>query len=143
MAVYATDEQLAAWTGDPAPETADRLLRAASRLVDDATLTAVYDVGTDGLPKPGPVADALADACCAQVATWIALGIDPTTGLSAEAPKAVVKSKRIGTAAIDYDTTEAALAAQTRATAGRTLTDEARQILAAAGLTSQRVWLYG
>ncbi|MEK9521455.1 hypothetical protein MIU24_18975 [Streptomyces venezuelae] len=66
--VYATPTQLAEWTGEPAPADAERLLTRASEDVDDALLTAVYDVDTAGMPTDPAVAQALADATCAQVA---------------------------------------------------------------------------
>ncbi|NML50542.1 hypothetical protein HHL19_12815 [Streptomyces sp. R302] len=66
--VYATPAQLTQWTGKPPPPDAERLLTRASEDVDDALLTAIYDVDADGMPTDPAVAQALADAACAQVA---------------------------------------------------------------------------
>lgn len=76
--VYATPEQLTAWTGQPAPAGADRLLARASEDVDDALLTAVYDTDTAGIPTDPNVVAALADAVCAQVEYQQATGDDGT-----------------------------------------------------------------
>ncbi|MFC8584222.1 hypothetical protein ACFUGD_06655 [Streptomyces sp. NPDC057217] len=65
--VYATPEQLTEWTGEPAPADAERLLTRASEDIDDALLTAVYAVDSDGMPTKPAVVQALADATCAQV----------------------------------------------------------------------------
>ncbi|GAU67681.1 hypothetical protein SSP35_05_02480 [Streptomyces sp. NBRC 110611] len=76
--VYATPEQLAAWTGQPTPEDAERLLARASEDIDSALLTAVYPVDDDGDPTAATIAAALADATCAQVEYWLATGDDGT-----------------------------------------------------------------
>lgn len=64
---YATREQLEAWTGQPAPPDAERLLARASQDVDDALRAALYDTDDDGMPTAPEVAEALADATCAQI----------------------------------------------------------------------------
>ncbi|MDX3214569.1 hypothetical protein PV318_03285 [Streptomyces sp. ME02-6991-2B] len=76
--VYATPEQLAAWTGRPAPADAERLLARASQDIDDALLTAVYYTDTAGMPTDPDVVAALADATCAQVEYQQATGDDGT-----------------------------------------------------------------
>ncbi|MFK0289938.1 hypothetical protein ACIQU6_05530 [Streptomyces sp. NPDC090442] len=76
--VYATPEQYAAWTGEPAPEGAERLLARASEDVDSALLTAVYPVDEDGDPTQATIAAALRDATCAQVEYQLAAGDDGT-----------------------------------------------------------------
>ncbi|MFF9507296.1 hypothetical protein ACF1BU_14285 [Streptomyces sp. NPDC014724] len=76
--VYATPEQLAIYTGDQAPEGAERLLARASEDVDAALLTAVYTVDDDGDPTDPAVAAALAAAVCAQVEYQLATGDDGT-----------------------------------------------------------------
>ncbi|MGY4990906.1 hypothetical protein [Streptomyces nigrescens] len=75
---YATPERLSAWTGQPAPADAERLLARASEDVDDALLTAVYATDGAGMPTEPEVADALADATCAQVEYQLATGDDGT-----------------------------------------------------------------
>ncbi|MEU3917113.1 hypothetical protein [Streptomyces sp. NPDC029004] len=76
--VYATPEQLTAWTGQPAPTDADRLLARASEDIDDALLTAVYRTDVLGVPTDTKVIQALADAACAQVEYQLATGDDGT-----------------------------------------------------------------
>jgi hypothetical protein len=65
--IYATTEQLAAWTGRPAPADAERLLARASEDVDTALVAAVYDTDALGMPTNPAIVKALADAVCAQV----------------------------------------------------------------------------
>ncbi|MFE6764357.1 hypothetical protein [Streptomyces sp. NPDC057689] len=76
--VYATPEQLATYTGAPAPEGVERLLARASEDVDAALLTAVYAVDDDGDPTDPAVVAALAAAVCAQVEWQLATGDDGT-----------------------------------------------------------------
>lgn len=68
---YATNEQLTNFLGYPAPEDAARLLVRASELIDDYTITAVYNVDSDDQPTDATVAGAFADATCAQVEYWL------------------------------------------------------------------------
>ncbi|MFD9789629.1 hypothetical protein ACFWXK_01635 [Streptomyces sp. NPDC059070] len=75
---YATPEQLAAWTGAPAPPDAGRLLARAAEDIDSALLTAVYRVDEDGAPIEPAIIAALADATCAQAEHWLATGDDGT-----------------------------------------------------------------
>ncbi|OAR21905.1 hypothetical protein A8W25_28115 [Streptomyces sp. ERV7] len=76
--VYATPEQLSAWTGSPAPPGAERLLARASQDIDDALLTACYAVDADGDPTAPKVVQAMSDAVCAQVEYQLATGDDGT-----------------------------------------------------------------
>ncbi|MFE0762619.1 head-tail connector protein [Streptomyces smyrnaeus] len=76
--VYATPEQLSAWTGQPAPPGAERLLARASEDVDDPLLTAVYCTDAAGMPTDPAIVTALADATCAQVEYQLATGDDGT-----------------------------------------------------------------
>ncbi|MEV4036373.1 hypothetical protein [Streptomyces umbrinus] len=76
--IYATPEQLTAWTGRPAPTDADRLLARASEDIDDALLTAIYATNSAGMPTDPEVVDALADAVCAQIEYQQATGDDGT-----------------------------------------------------------------
>lgn len=78
--VYATSDDLTAWLDpDPVPEAAERMLRRASRFLDDRLLlTAVYPVDADGMPTRPDHRDALRDACCALVEWWAANGDDGT-----------------------------------------------------------------
>lgn len=144
MIVHATEAQLATWTGTAAPANAAVLLRSASLLVDRALIGAIYTTDTAGKATDATVLGALADATCAQAATWATLGIDPTAG-AAGATAGQVVSKSIGSATITYDrpSTARSAAGSARADAAVTLTDEAVQILANAGLLTTRVWTYG
>ncbi|GAA3237278.1 hypothetical protein [Streptomyces lavendulae] len=76
--IYATPEQLTAWSGKPAPTDADRLLARASEDVDDALATALYATDSAGMPTDPAVAAAFADAVCAQVEYQLAAGTDGT-----------------------------------------------------------------
>ncbi|EPH40338.1 hypothetical protein ABT390_13530 [Streptomyces aurantiacus] len=76
--VYATPEQLAAWTGRPAPADAERLLARASEDVDDTLRTAVYLTDNAGMPTDPPTVAALRHAVCAQVEYQLATGDDGT-----------------------------------------------------------------
>ncbi|MFD6889294.1 hypothetical protein [Streptomyces sp. NPDC059957] len=75
---YATPEQFATYTGQPAPADAERLLARAGEDIDSALLTAVYPVDEDGDPLDAKIAAALAAASCAQVEYWVAAGDDGT-----------------------------------------------------------------
>lgn len=66
---HATVTQLEAWTGQPAPAQAARLLQRASDLVD-SRITVAYAVDDDGAATDAGVLAALADAVCAQVEAW-------------------------------------------------------------------------
>ncbi|ARX85631.1 hypothetical protein SMD44_05095 [Streptomyces alboflavus] len=76
--VYATPQQLAAWTGKPAPPDAARLLARASEDLDDALIRAVYLTDDAGMPTDPAIAAALSDAVCAQVEYQLATGDDGT-----------------------------------------------------------------
>ncbi|MFE9450637.1 hypothetical protein [Streptomyces sp. NPDC006739] len=76
--IYATPEQLSAWTGQPAPDGAERLLARASEDVEDALLCAAYATDAAGMPTDPAVVLALADATCAQVEYQLATGDDGT-----------------------------------------------------------------
>lgn len=69
---HATSEQLTTYLGTVAPPDATRLLARASELIDDETVTAVYDTDTDGVATDAKVIGGLADATCAQVEYWLA-----------------------------------------------------------------------
>ncbi|WP_228974950.1 hypothetical protein [Streptomyces sp. DH12] len=68
--VYATTAELEAYTGQPAPDNAERLLARASRLVDRAMVAAIYDVDASGYPSDPDVREGFRDAVCAQVEVW-------------------------------------------------------------------------
>lgn len=65
--IYATKEQLEEYLSpDPAPSDAGRLLRSASRDVDEMLLTAVYPVDAAGLPTDPDDEEAIREATCLQ-----------------------------------------------------------------------------
>jgi len=78
MNPYATSGQLAGYLyGDETqtgrlPVDAARLLARASELINDHTITAVYDVDTAGNPTDPVVVEALQKATCAQIEHWLA-----------------------------------------------------------------------
>ncbi|MEU8760647.1 hypothetical protein [Streptomyces sp. NPDC048659] len=70
MPVYATPAQYTAYTGKPAPEDIDVLLAGASLMLDAQVFRhCLYDADASGLPTNALVAQAMADAVCAQ-AEW-------------------------------------------------------------------------
>lgn len=145
MIVHATEAQLAADPWNLTPPKAAALLRSASLLVDRALVGAWYDTDSTGKATNPTVLAALADAVCAQVATWVALDIDPVAGPAGATAKQVL-SKTIGSARIEYDrgtSTGQSTTGSARQAAANTLTDDAAQILATAGLLTTRVWTYG
>lgn len=142
--VYATADDYATWTGGAAPGNIASLLRSASIRIYGATSAAYYDADADtGLPTDAGVIEALKDATCAQAAVWAGLGIDPNlSALDVTAPR---RSKRLGAAGVDYDTSAATSSAafQARQSAATDLCEEAVMILQQAGLLTSRVWTYG
>lgn len=80
--VYATTTQLIGYTGVAAPDGAEALLAKASRFLDSTVFRLCwYHVGDDGMPSDAVVAEAFANATCAQVAWWDELG--DSTGAAA------------------------------------------------------------
>lgn len=67
MTVHATPDDLATYTGQPAPADADRMLARASDVITAACL-AVYSIDSTD------TAAALRDATCAQVEQWLSIG---------------------------------------------------------------------
>jgi hypothetical protein len=138
--IYATPTDLATWTGATAPANAVNLLRSASMLIADVTSSAFYPVNVStGLPTDVPTLTALRDATCAQAALWAALKIDPAAGPAGVASSA--SSKKVGTAALTYNTTAAQT--QARMDAAKTPCEESLLILRLAGLLATSVWSYG
>jgi hypothetical protein len=68
--VFATPAEYEAFTGQPAPANASRLLARASRLVSAATKAAIYDTDAAGYATDPDIREAFRDATCAQVAEW-------------------------------------------------------------------------
>ncbi|MCX4575609.1 hypothetical protein OHB41_20935 [Streptomyces sp. NBC_01571] len=68
--VYASTTQLANYLHAAAPLDSPKQLAEASKALDDALLTAVYDTDDDGMPTSATVAEAFAEAVCAIVEWW-------------------------------------------------------------------------
>jgi hypothetical protein len=129
LTIYATSDDLTSggWVTTP-PADVDRYLRAATFAVAEACNRSPYDdAPTD------TTATALRDATCAQVAGWLALGIDPDRQ-GVDGPKAV-KSSKILTGSVEYDTS--ATADAIKSLAEGELVPQAEAILQAAGLLWQ------
>lgn len=132
MLIYATDADLT--DGDvpwlpSTPANSGSLLRSASLLVAESTAGSLYCADDTGLPTDSIVLDAFTQATCAQVAQWVALGMDPLNlGLDASAP---VRTKALDGASIGYDTsvTTSAQALAARQAAATELCSQAIQIL--------------
>lgn len=128
--VYATSEDLAAapWSVSPLPANVDRQLAYASRLVREATRTAVYATDTTGAPTDAAVVAGFRDAVCAQASAWAALGITDPAAEGASTSGGVIASKGLAPRSISYAGTEGKAAERARITRG--LTDEAAGYIA-------------
>lgn len=122
---YADEAALGNWLGAAAPSNAVALLRSASFVVAKAC-------NRDPYSDTPSTADAqvLADATCAQVATWLAVGVNPA---AAGTDVRVKVEAKLGSGDVKWD----ALSAQTIADAATALSPEAESILQTAGL----LWL--
>lgn len=100
---YATELQLATWLevdDESSPDNAVALLRSATIAVAKACNRNPYnDTPTDTEAAP------LGDATCAQVASWLALGVDPDKA-GTDMPGPVKKSSILG-GDVERDTTAA------------------------------------
>lgn len=72
--VYATTADLANFLQDVPPANARKLLVQASRDIERATKTAIYDTDTNGFPTDAAVLAAFRDATCAQAEWWAETG---------------------------------------------------------------------
>lgn len=76
--VYATLTDLAAYApaGTALPDAAEaaRLLTSASALIQRATLTAVYEADTSGMPTDATILETFRRATCAQAVWWLLTG---------------------------------------------------------------------
>ncbi len=121
---YANGDEVRLYSGDPQStwDPTHHELSRASRLVDEATLLAIYDVDEEGAPQELAIAQAFRDAVSAQCLYWRATGDDGRT-------KRYSQHKMLSTA---FQTEH-----QDEGTGGRTLCAEAVQILRDAGLLNQ------
>lgn len=135
MLVYADADDLATFTGTPAPDNADRLLKGASALARAATRAAIYDTDSTGMPTDTDIIEAFRDATCAQAAEWIDKGVDPAAGTSPGAPQ----SSSIGGASVNWGSPGGLTPEQTLTQ----LIPDALWYLEAAGLLSGTVQVWG
>lgn len=130
--MYATPNDLVAYL-DPVPDNAEVLIRRASRLVNDAILTAVYDVDDEGMPTDQRIAEALVEATCEQVAAWDEAG-ETGTGAASE-----YGSVSIGSVTLSD---RRGGGSQGGGSAAERLCPQARMILQQAGLTGHAPYTY-
>lgn len=128
---YATTQDYATYLGS-APPGIDLLLARATRLVDEALLSAVYAVDDDGMPTDSAVRSALRDATIEQAAYWVATGEDGS-GATAEYANVSIGSVSLGRAQ--------AGAGGGGSGAARPLAPQAYQILSQAGLLGHAPWM--
>lgn len=133
MLVYANRDALEAWTGEPAPDNWEQLIRRASVMVGVATRAARYEVTPAGLPADDDQAEAMRDAVCAQVNAWIIAGVDPF----GESLSAKVTASTIDGASVTLDVASEAADRQRIAS---TLCSDAWDILQLAGLLGGVPW---
>ncbi len=108
---YAAPSDLETWTGTAPPANAVSLLRACSALVFASVRLAIYATDTTtGLPSDPNILQCMMQATCIQAAAWIKLGIDPD--LAGVIVPTVKKTKKIGSASVEYADAEAAAAAR-------------------------------
>lgn len=129
---YATSADYTTYTGQTAPTDIALLLTRASRLVDQALLTAVYPV-EDGLPTDADHIVALRDATCEQVSTWLGVGEDGTGALG-EYSNVSIGSVSLGRAQSG--------GAGGGGSAATCLAPQAAMILQQAGLTGREPYTY-
>lgn len=145
--IYATIDDLEAWTQDDVPDNAPLQLRSASILVRQATRCDYYNVDSAGKPSDPIVLQAFNDATCCQVASWIKAGIDPTGSVAAVigTTGALVSSSGIGSGTVTYDSSAVTSAANVAALqdAVQSINPEAAQILQDAGLCQTGPWIFG
>jgi hypothetical protein len=133
MLIYANRDAVEAWTGEPAPDNWERLVKRASTMVGVATRMARYEVTPAGLPADDDQAEAMRNAVCAQVQVWDGAGIDPT----APATEARVSKTSMDGASLEYDR---ATESTERTRIASTLCEEAYDILRLAGLIGGHPW---
>lgn len=141
--IYATSANYLAWPGvsSLAPANIAALLQSASLAVREATEGAFYQTDTTGMPTDATILQAFQDATCCQVAALVAIGYDPTTGGTVTAT--VKQTKSLGSAHLQYATTDAQAAAEAKKRVIEGLSLDAQRILRNAGLLKNVPWVVG
>lgn len=122
------------------PANVDTLLKAATRLVLDATNQAYYTVDPNtGEAIDTQISNALRDATVIQAAAWSAMGYDPLTGGVVQAT--VVQSSKAGGTSDTF--ADASQAAASRVAATNTLVPDAMRVLRYNNLLMPGVWTFG
>lgn len=128
--IYATESDYRNWVEDQDATISARLLRQASRVVDEILIGAVYDTDPIDQPTDPDLIQAFADATCAQAAWMDAAG--DTTGSS---DTATIGSASIGS--VSYTGASAATVAPAGHTlSGASIAPAALRELRGAGLTT-------
>lgn len=139
--VYATSADYLAWTSATAPTNIDLIMRSASLAVREATEMCFYLTDSSGYPTDAGIKQAFNDATCCQAAALIAVGYDPAAGGTVTAT--VTQSEGIGSAHIQYATTDVQAAAEAKRRVIEGLTLDAQRILRDAGLRINSPWVVG
>lgn len=129
---YATTADYAEYLGVVPPAGVDLLLARATRLIDQAIMSAVYDVDDDGMPTDSAVRSALRDAVVEQAAYWVQTGEDGV-GATGEYAKVAIGS-------VSLERPQAG-AGGPGSGAARSLAPQAWMILQQAGLTGHGPWM--
>lgn len=103
---YATTADLAAYSGQPVPAGARRMLQAATCEIDRLTLCARYAVDpATGLARDPGVRQALADAVCELVGWWVETGME--TGAQSMFTNASIAGASVSWAAVNSQNPQA------------------------------------
>jgi hypothetical protein len=106
--IYATPDDMAAYTGSAAPDNAAALLAKASRMLDSAVFRLCwYQADGDGLPTDARVIAAFRDAVCAQATWWDELG-DSTGAMGAGWGNVQIGSVTLGRSVTNVDASASA-----------------------------------
>lgn len=134
MRTYATPDDLGNDWLDDVPGNAERLIRAASVMVEYATRMANYSVDDDGYPTASNIQNAFRDAVCQQVSAWHHANIDPSAGAAGQA--LYIENQTVDGGSVTYG---GRVSVEERSKAITELDKTALMILRNAGLLSAHV----
>lgn len=134
MRTYATPDDLGNDWLDTVPDNAERLIRAASVMVEYATRMANYSVDDDGYPTASNIRNAFRDAVCQQVSAWHHASIDPSAGAAGQA--LYIENQTVDGGSVTYG---GRVSVEERSKAITELDKTALMILRNAGLLSPHV----